>query len=162
MEQDEQALLSVETVSYLAAIVVLIATFVQGVILLGNAEFAYTQFGFTFLVLYVSSSSCYIVLPWIRHHLEDFASVRWIKCSFLSFAFWVGAEEHLHQSVAFHAPDGLTAVASMFMPEVSAAHVATMIVVIAMLVIIEMMQHLQHHGTVLVLKHKDVFKGRRQ
>lgn len=136
----------------LCHVLVAVTIIAQSVILFNNAVYTLESFGWAFLVIYSSAAVCYMVLPWIAAHSDEFDHIHWTRVALLAFCFWVTVEEHVHAARDFHAPDGLKTIASVFVSDKTAELVALVITVTAILGVMEFLSHLQHHG-ILLIKH---------
>jgi hypothetical protein len=135
---------------YIGLLIVAATTLGQAVILFNNASFALHNFGWAFLMIYLSAATCYIVLPWVSHHIEDFAHLGLTKATLLGFCFWLTFEEHVHAAQGFKAPEGLAAIASMVLNHDSAKLISLGLVVAALLAVVEVLYHFQSHGVTIV------------
>jgi hypothetical protein len=137
--------------------IVAVTATVQGVILFGNSTYALHTFGAPFLIIYLAAASCYIAWPWIGDFVDDFAHSGAIRVGLFAFCLWITFEEHVHAAQHFKAPEGLTGFWSFFFEHDSAKLISLGIIVAALLGVVELMHHLQHHGASLIKgAHKDI------
>lgn len=141
-----------KTEFWLGAVIVLVTTLMQAVLLFKNASFTLHAFGMAFLVIYLAAVTCYIILPWLEDYIEEFTHMALTRWSLLGFCFWIGTEEMLEQAQAFHAPDGLTKAASLITTPEAAKDIAILLAAFAALVVIEVLWHLHLHGARLCKK----------
>jgi hypothetical protein len=127
-------------------LIVILTASVQSVILFNNAVYTLNAFGAAFLVIYLAAASCYIALPWIGEMIDEVAHSGVTRLSLLVFCFWVTLEEHVHASHEFKSPEGITSFWALFFEQETAKGIAVFIVVSALLAIVEVLFHLQHHG----------------
>lgn len=147
---------------WLGAVVVCATAIMQSVILFDNASFTLEAFGGAFLVVYISAAICYIVLPWIEDHIEEFAPVAHTRLALLAFCFWIGAEATFHTSAAYAAPEGVTKLAGIFVGPETAKGIAILITIAFVLLVIEVLSRLHYHGADLMKKNYRAVKRRKR
>ena len=130
--------------------IVIVTTLAQGTILLNNTAFTMQAFGWAFTTIFLAAAACYIAMPWIADHIDDIAHSGVTRAMLFAFCFWVTFEEHVHASHGFKSPEGVTAIASIFVPESDARLIATILAVGALLAIVEALHHLHCHGAWLI------------
>lgn len=137
---------------WLGAVITAVTAIMQGVILFDNANYTLAAFGGAFLVVYVAAAMCYIVLPWIEDHIEEFAPVAHTKWALLAFCFWIGAEATFHASSAYAAPEGITKLAGLLTGPETAKGIAILVTIGFVLLVIEVLSRLHYHGADLMKK----------
>ncbi len=141
-----------KTEFWLGAVIVLVTTIMQAVLLYKNASFTLHAFGMAFLVIYLAAVTCYIVLPWLEDIIEEFAHMALTRWVLLGFCFWISSEEMYAQAQSFHAPDGITKAASLITSEDAAKNIAILFAAFVALAVVEVLWHLHLHGARLVKK----------
>lgn len=142
-----------KTLFRIGAFIASVTALVQAVILLNNASYALSAFGWAFLIIYLSAAAIYISWPWISEHVDQFAHSGATRGTLLAFILWLTTEEHLHAAHEFKAPEGITAAVSLFTGTETAKGIATVFVVVAILVVVEVLHHIHAHGAMLVKTH---------
>ncbi len=139
--------------------IVTVTAIMQGVVLFNNASFTLHSFGASFLVIYLTAATCYILLPWAEEFLEE--HTRLARWALLGFCFWIGMEEMLHSAHAFQAPEGTAAVAATFSDIGKAKTIAATVAAFFALVVIETLWHFHHRGAKIVKRTLPVVRRHR-
>jgi hypothetical protein len=135
----------------LAMIVIGLTASVQAIVLLSNSSFVLRALGVSTLIIYLAAAICYMLMPWIEAHLDEYtAHLRGTRWALLAFCFWIGSEETAHASHSYDTPEVVSALAGLFVHNSDVAvHIGRIITVVATLLMIELLAHLQIHGVVL-------------
>lgn len=147
---------------WLGAVIVAITALMQSVILFDNAKYTMASFGGAFLVVYISAAVCYITLPWIEDHIEEFAPVARTRLALLAFCFWIGAEATFHTSAAYAAPEGVTKLAGFFTGPETAKGIAILVAIAFVVMMIEVLSRLHYHGADLMKKNYRAVRRRKR